>query len=315
MYHYTRDLKNSSYPNIKGLDLELFKQQLEFFKNNFNVVRMEDVMDAFDGDNHLPEKALLLTFDDGYIDNYDVALPLLLEYGFQGSFFIPAKTFNENKILDVNKIHFILACVEDKNNMAMLVEDILSLLDTYRDSYDFPTNDELYEKYAVANRFDDKDTIFCKRVLQTALPREVRNSITDILFDKYVGVDQKQFAKQLYLNKTQIHEMKQSGMYIGVHGYNHEWLGDLSKEELIKDLDKALDIMGEFIDRDNWVMNYPYGSYNQDVIDYISTKGCKLGLITAVRTVDIEKDNRYELPRFDCNDFPPKSERYLSFNN
>lgn len=314
MYHYTRDLKNSKYPNIKGLDLPLFEQQLQFFNDNFNVVKMEDVLSAFNGDNHLPDKALLLTFDDGYIDNYDVALPLLLKYGFQGSFFIPAKTFNENKILDVNKIHFILACVEIKSNITELRDDIFSLLKTYRDSYDIATDDELYEKYAIANRFDDKDTIFCKRVLQTALPKEVRNNITDILFNKYVGVNQEEFAKQLYLNKKQIQEMKQAGMFIGVHGYNHEWLGDLSKEEFIKDLDKAIEVMDEFIDKDNWVMNYPYGSYNQDVIDYISSKGCKLGLITAVRTVDIEKDNPYELPRFDCNDFPPKSERYLSFN-
>ena len=314
MYHYTRDLKNSKYPNIKGLDLPLFEQQLQFFNDNFNVVKMEDVLSAFNGDNHLPDKALLLTFDDGYIDNYDVALPLLLKYGFQGSFFIPAKTFNENKILDVNKIHFILACVEIKSNITELRDDIFSLLKTYRDSYDIATDDELYEKYAIANRFDDKDTIFCKRVLQTALPKEVRNNITDMLFNKYVGVNQEEFAKQLYLNKKQIQEMKQAGMFIGVHGYNHEWLGDLSKEEFIKDLDKAIEVMDEFIDKDNWVMNYPYGSYNQDVIDYISSKGCKLGLITAVRTVDIEKDNPYELPRFDCNDFPPKSERYLSFN-
>ena len=35
MYHYTRDLPHSRYPHIKGLDLPLFRQQLEFFKQNF----------------------------------------------------------------------------------------------------------------------------------------------------------------------------------------------------------------------------------------------------------------------------------------
>ena len=38
MYHYTRDLKNSRYPNIKGLDYKLFRKQLEFFKEKFNVI-------------------------------------------------------------------------------------------------------------------------------------------------------------------------------------------------------------------------------------------------------------------------------------
>ena len=46
MYHYTRDLVHSRYPKIKGLDLPLFRQQLEFFKQNFNVVTMEQVLQA-----------------------------------------------------------------------------------------------------------------------------------------------------------------------------------------------------------------------------------------------------------------------------
>ena len=52
---------------------------------------MEEVIEAVKEEKRLPEKALLLTFDDGYLDNYTVALPLLLERGLQGSFFVPAK--------------------------------------------------------------------------------------------------------------------------------------------------------------------------------------------------------------------------------
>ncbi len=106
MYHYTRDLKNSRYPEIKGMDYDLFRKQLTFFQQNFNVVTMEEVFEAWNlGNVILPKNALLLTFDDGYIDNYLCAFPLLKEFGFQGSFFIPGKTFTENVVLDVNKIH------------------------------------------------------------------------------------------------------------------------------------------------------------------------------------------------------------------
>ena len=77
MYHYTRDLKPSRYPEIKGLDINLFRQQIEFFKANFNVVRMEQIIDAVKGRSDLPENAMLLTFDDGYIDNYTYAFPIL----------------------------------------------------------------------------------------------------------------------------------------------------------------------------------------------------------------------------------------------
>lgn len=37
MYHYTRDLKHSRYPEIKGLDVPLFRQQLAYMKEHFPV--------------------------------------------------------------------------------------------------------------------------------------------------------------------------------------------------------------------------------------------------------------------------------------
>ena len=70
MYHYTRDLKHSRYPEIKGLDVPLFRQQLAYMKEHFRFVTMEQVICAAEGTAELPENALLLTFDDGYADNY-----------------------------------------------------------------------------------------------------------------------------------------------------------------------------------------------------------------------------------------------------
>ncbi len=49
MYHYIKDLKNSRYPNIKGLDIEFFKQQIEFMTHHFNIVTMEQAIDAWNG--------------------------------------------------------------------------------------------------------------------------------------------------------------------------------------------------------------------------------------------------------------------------
>lgn len=50
-------------------------------------------MDAVEGKYDFPEKALLLTFDDGYVDNYTFALPVLEEFGAQGSFLYLARLF------------------------------------------------------------------------------------------------------------------------------------------------------------------------------------------------------------------------------
>ena len=229
MYHYTRDLVHSRYPEIKGLDCVLFRQQIEFLKNNFNIVTMEQVIDVVEGKSELPEKALLLTFDDGYVDNYTYAFPVLEEYRVQGSFFIPGKTFAEHRLLDVNKIHYILASAD----IYKLVEDLKKEMDYYRGrEYDFASTDELFNEYAVSNRFDIKETVFVKQMLQTVLPEKLRNIISSNLFEKYVGVTEEQLAYELYMTEEQIRTMKRHGMFIGIHGYDHYWLGNLPKEQM-----------------------------------------------------------------------------------
>lgn len=309
MYHYTRDLVHSRYPGIKGLDVSSFRRQLEFFKQHFNVVRMEDVINAVQNQKNgeLPEKPLLLTFDDGYIDNFTFAFPLLEEFGFQGSFFIPGKTFHTHQLLDVNKIHYILAAAD----INLLLQDVFERLNYYRGlEYPIQPHEELFQKYAVENRFDSKEIIFVKRILQTVLPEKLRNKISSDLFEKYVGISEEKLAYELYMNADQIRMMKRHGMFIGLHGYDHYWLGNLPKDEMMSGIDNAMEALREFIDKKAWVMNYPYGSYNQDVVQYVKSKGAVLGLTTEVRVAEIRVDNLFTLPRLDCNDFPPISERF-----
>jgi len=307
MYHYTRDLRHSRYPKIKGLDVTLFREQIDYLKTNFHIVTMEEVIAACSGETELPEKAMLLTFDDGYIDNYTFAFPILEEFGIQGSFFIPGKTFASHQLLDVNKIHYILAVADIHD----LVTDLKREMEYYRgQEYDYPPTEELFRRYGVANRFDAEEIIFVKRMLQTVLPERLRNQISSKLFTKYVGVTEKQLAYELYMTEEQIRTMKRHGMFIGVHGYDHYWLGNLSPEQMKEDISLALDTLDEFIDRRCWVMNYPYGNYSQEVVRYIKSQGAQVGLTTEARVAHIGKDEALLLPRFDCNDFPPQSENY-----
>jgi len=303
MYHYTRDLLHSRYPNIKGMDIDVFKTQIEFMNKNFNIVSMEQVIEAVKGGDNLPEKALLLTFDDGYIDNYIYAMPILEENGVQGSFFIPGKTFATHQLLDVNKIHYIMASAD----IHLLLKDVIERMDYYRGKeFDYLSNDELWNEYAVDTRFDGKEVNFVKRMLQTALPEKLRNIISSELFAKYVGVSEETLAYELYMSEEQIRTMKRHGMYIGPHGYDHYWLANLPEEQMKADIDKSLEVLDEFIDSKNWVMNFPYGNYNQKVLEYIAYRGACMGLSTEVRIARIGVDHILALPRFDCNDFPPK---------
>lgn len=308
MYHYVRDLVHSRYPEIKGLDVRLFEEQLLYIREHFQVIRMEELLEAYEtGDfSALPERPLLLTFDDGYIDHYTVVYPLLKKYGMQGSFFPNAKTVKEHKLLDVNKIHHILAVAP----VDELVHECYKALDSYRKAgVELPENERLFLELAVPNRWDPGEVIFVKRLLQNYLPEDIRGEIATGLFEKYVGIPEETFARELYMNREQIGCMKSGGMFFGLHGYDHYWLSKLSGQQMKEDVAAALAYFSDVVDPENWVMNYPYGDYSQDVVDYIRGQGCRLGLTVEAKDASLMEDDRYLLPRWDTNDLPPKGTR------
>ena len=87
MYHYVREIENSKYPKIKGLEFSAFKRQLDFLENNFEIIDVQKLLDFASSSKNLPENSCLLTFDDGYKDHIEYVLPELLKRKIQGSFF------------------------------------------------------------------------------------------------------------------------------------------------------------------------------------------------------------------------------------
>ena len=75
------------------------------------------------------KKSLLLTFDDGYIDHYEYVFPLLKKNNLSGIFYPPVQVITNNKVLDVNKIHFVLEKEQNKEKILkkinLLIKKIL----------------------------------------------------------------------------------------------------------------------------------------------------------------------------------------------
>lgn len=308
MYHYVRDLQHARYPAIKGLDVELFKEQIGFLKRHYHFVSVDQVIDAFAGHSSLPEHPVLLTFDDAYIDHFVNVFPILKRNGIAGAFYPPVKAVMDHVVLDVNKIHFILAVTEKMNAMPKLLNEIARALDAHRDEYGLASFETYYQTLAVAGRFDTADVIFVKRILQVALEEDVRKRIVDDLFRKFVSEDEGAFSRELYMSMDQLQCMVDSGMHVGSHGYDHYWLGSLSKEKQRFEIQKSIEFIAAVGgDVNNWSICYPYGNYNEDTIALCKENGCKLGLTTVVDLADLQNsggDAIYKIPRLDTNDLP-----------
>lgn len=310
MYHYVRNVEESRYPGIKGLELDFFIKQLSFFKENYNVIAMEDVILSFGGKS-LPPKPLLLTFDDGYAEHFNLVYPALKEFGIQGSFFVPVKAIVEHELLDVNKIHFILASLHDVND---IVDDIRLDVLAYKNQFNLKGFDGYFEELALANRFDTKEVIFVKRMLQYALPEELRSLLSSRYFEKYVGMNEKVFAKELYMNESQIKQLVRDGMHVGCHGYDHYWWNKLDSDSLETELMKSKEFLSSIgCDMSQWTACYPYGSSSDSVVKELEFQGCKLAFTTEVKVAEIDNHSKLLIPRLDTNDFPPNSDNYKNY--
>lgn len=300
MYHYVRNIKSSQYKNIKGLETVGFRRQLDYLSDNFNIIKAEVLIDFVKNDIQLPKNSCLITFDDGYKDHLTFVLPELLKRKLQGSFFPPVKPVLEREILDVNRIHFILACT---NDFSKLVYDVDNLcIDhgiTPVDLISFKS------KYAIPSRYDTADVMYVKHVLQHVLSEDIRNSISSKLFQKYVNRTELEFADELYLSIDETKKLIESGMYVGSHGYRHLWLDKENYESQSSEIDSSLKFLKDVgASTNNWIMCYPYGAYNDDTLSILKERNCAVGLTTKVGLAKVSRDFSLELARFDTNDYP-----------
>lgn len=84
-YHKINDYDNDPYT----IHPEEFAEQLDYLKaKGYTTITVLDYLKARRGEAPLPKKPILLSFDDGYRDNYTTAVPLLEERGMKGTFFI-----------------------------------------------------------------------------------------------------------------------------------------------------------------------------------------------------------------------------------
>jgi len=302
MYHYVRDPERSRYPGINALRRSEFEFQLEYLRREYSLVSMADLRRALHEGESLPPDAAHLTFDDGLLDHYTTVFPMLSERGIPASFFPPADPVLDDIVLNVHKIHFVLACVPD---VETLLESAFARLDAYRERYDLQSNEAYYRELAEPGRWDPEEVVFVKRLLQRDLGFEVRSAIVDDLFEEHVDVTEEVLSGELYVDPDQLGVMIDAGMYVGGHGATHRWLGTLPPSEQRAEIGATVEFLATLgAPTDGWTMCYPYGSYDRTTLEILETAGCAAGLTTEFDEAVVSPDNALTLQRLDTTDLP-----------
>jgi len=302
MYHYVRKLEHSRYPNINGLPVSQFREQVKHIKEHYTVVSGEQLIEAVNHVSDLPSNAALLTFDDGYRDHFDYVFPILHDACLPGCFFPPAKCILERKVLDVNKIHYLLASAEDVD---AIVDRIFDLMEAWGGAFDLRSPETYWEAASGDHRFDCQSVVFIKRMLQREIPEPLRRRILNRLFKTYVDVPEATLAQELYMSLDQLRCLKRHGMYIGSHGYRHDWMDRLEPDRQRDEVDRSLMFLEKVGTPTNrWIMCYPYGAHDRSLRTYLRKRGCAVGLATHLGVANLNRDDPLALPRLDTNDLP-----------
>ena len=298
MYHYVRNSTYSKFRNLKFLSLNNFKKQLNYLEQNFNII---DPNTLFNSNNQLPLNSCMLTFDDGYKDHIKFVYPELKKRKIKAIFFPVGSTIFEEKILETNLIQIIVSKIKNPKKLLQIIKSLC--LDSNISEYEYlKLIARIKDKKNPKNRFDEKNIVTIKKLLQFGIPSKIRTKIINILFNKIIKLSIKSLWKNYYLSKDDINKLLDNQMIIGAHTYNHIWLGNSSINEQQKEIELSVKFLNFFkVNKNHRVFCYPFGSYNKSTIQILKKNRFKFAFNTKNEVADIRK--KFEIARKDTNDF------------
>jgi len=237
-YHRVADVSDPDLigfrPNV-SVSAEGFAEQLDWIMPRFSVVGLGDVLAWLDGAATLPPRPLLITFDDGYLDNLTTAAPLLAERGLPAVLFLTTGPLDGGPALCPDLVAALFA------ETAIRAADLPVL--GHQDWEGSPGDRE-----RMAREF----VIAVKR-----RPTEPRNAAIASLAET-LGVAVPESIPGLYLDWDQVRSL--DGWEVGFHTVTHPVLASISAEDAAQEVGVSKRRIEEVIGRPVRTLAYPNGA-------------------------------------------------------
>ncbi len=249
-----------------------FDATLSWIKSAFNVLSLPDAVKHL-REGTLPSRALAITFDDGYEDNYSVALPILQKHGLTATFFI-STGFTDG------------GCMWNDQIIETVRQAPVGLFDA--DAF---------------GRFDLSDAASRRNAIDALIDQikyldiHTRQTTVDGLAQK-VEVEP---SPELMMTALQIRAMHQAKMTIGAHTCSHPILARLSSEVARTEIATGRTRLEEILGHRITLFAYPNGKPNRDYerahVDMVRDLGFDAAVTTTWGT-SRHGDNLFQLRRF-----------------
>ena len=244
MYHRINDEVGQKLAGL-SVSVSNFENQLLYYKSNFQILRLEEDWTS------LKKTGLVITFDDGYADNFLNALPLLEKYQIPATIFVTTLNINTKNEFWWDRLVFDYSNCDDLFYLPNQIDQIEKLNSAYKNIAD----------YVHEMRNEDKEEWF--------LEFEKLNSIPFFHREEYRS-----------LTNSELKSLSQHPLItLGIHTHNHYSLETLSYEEQKQEISFSIEKLKELTTKTVNYLALPHGSHNTDTLriaDELNLKGILL---------------------------------------
>ncbi|ANM31194.1 hypothetical protein ABI59_18885 [Acidobacteria bacterium Mor1] len=237
----------------------LFDRQMAWLERHFDVRPLDELVRLEQAGEPVPPRAVAITFDDGYEDNYSGAFPILKKRG------LPATVF------------LTVGCIEDRRSL-WFDRILYAFRETEARSLELPDGTQVAFADAAAKRRASRQLLDeLKR-----LPGEQRLEQVDAIVQQLVGVKADAVPHEM-LSWDQVKEMTEHGISFGSHTMNHPILTRIPADEAAHELRESKRLMEERMGLEVPLFAYPNGKpadFSETIKDQLRDAGYRAALTT-----------------------------------
>lgn len=243
------------------LDLEMLARHLRYLARHFSVISLDEVLDCFHAGRAFPERALAITFDDGYRALLTRVLPLARRHRLPITVFVPAGDITKG---------------------AALWFDVLRVLvsDAERERRTVRVDEELVIDGALMRNAETTFLALSRRIL--SLPSERAERVIGVLLA--AGQAARVLERHPEFCLAGWEEWRTAlaggGLIVGSHGWTHRNLTDLPPAAREQELHLAKHQIERAVGRPCRIVAYPYGAWNHAVAEAARRVGYESGVTT-----------------------------------
>jgi len=271
-----------------------FKKQMEFINRNYIIISLNSLIDAWKkGDLDKCKKYCVVTFDDGWLDNYQNAYPILKQYNIPATIFLATSYVGTNRWFWPDKLSHLLKISNKQIILKYLKNEYSELSESNKIFIKF--------KYFIENNNSLEGRELIDAGIET-FKEYPENEINKALNKLFRLLDVQLPLKRITLNWEEIHEMSNNGISFGSHTCNHKILTTISTQEVDSELKESIKTIKAKNINYVSVFCYPNGNYNKTIESKVKDSGYEAAVTTKYGFENAINQCHYKIKRVGVHD-------------